>query len=62
MITARIGAASYFLWGLLHVVAAYKVYALGQTLEPGMIQGRIYQDAWSLLFFAIFGIYFEHSL
>jgi hypothetical protein len=29
---------------------------LGQSIDPGMIQGRIYQDAWSLLFFAIFGI------
>ena len=56
MIFARIGAVLYFLWGLLHIVAAYKVYALGQTLEQGMLQGRIYQDAWSLLFFALFGI------
>ena len=29
---------------------------LGQTLEPGIVQGRIYQDAWNLLFFALFGI------
>ena len=56
MILARIGAVLYFLWGLLHIVAAYKVYALGQTLEQGLLQGRIYQDAWSLLFFAFFGI------
>jgi hypothetical protein len=32
------------------------VFTLGQTLEPGMVQGRIYQDAWNLLFFALFGI------
>ncbi len=56
MIFARIGAALYIVWGVLHVVAAQKVYALGQTLEPGMVQGRIYQSAWNLLFFAIFGI------
>jgi len=56
MVFARIGAVLYVIWGVLHIVAAVKVYALGQTLEPGMVQGRIYQDAWNLLFFAIFGI------
>ena len=56
MILARIGAVLYILWGILHIVAAYKVFALGQTLEQGMVQGRLYQDAWNLLFFALFGI------
>ncbi|TQV89454.1 hypothetical protein [Aliikangiella coralliicola] len=56
MIFARIGAVLYFVWGLLHIVAAYKVYALGQTLEQGMVQGRVFQDAWNLLFFALFGM------
>ncbi len=27
-----------------------------QTLESGLLQGRIYQDAFYLLFFALFGI------
>ena len=53
---ARLGAVTYVLWGLLHIQAARLVYALGASLEPGMIQGRIYQDAWNLLFFALFGI------
>lgn len=53
---AKLGAVTYVLWGLLHLEAARKVYLLGQTLEPGMVQGRIYQDAWNLLFFAMFGI------
>ena len=44
------------LWGILHIEAARKVYVLGQTLDAGMVQGRIFQDAWSLLFFAVFGI------
>ena len=56
MIYARIGALLYLLWGLLHIVAAFKVYSLGQTLEQGMLQGRIFQGAWNLLFFAVFGI------
>ena len=56
MIFARIGAVLYLIWGLLHIVAAYKVYALGLTLEQGIIQGRIYQDSWNLLLFALFSI------
>lgn len=56
MIFARIGAVLYLLWGLLHIFAAFKVYSFGQTLEQGMLQGRIFQGAWNLLFFAVFGI------
>jgi len=56
MIFAKIGASLYMLWGILHIFAAYKVVILAQTLEQGMVQGRLYQDAWNLLFFAIFGI------
>ena len=56
MILARTGSILYVLWGILHIVAAVKVYTLGQSLEPGMIQGRIFQDAWNLLFFALFGM------
>ncbi len=55
-IFAKLGAVTYVLWGLLHIQAARFVYVLGQSLEPGIIQGRIYQDAWNLLFFALFGI------
>jgi hypothetical protein len=53
---AKLGSVTYFLWGILHIEAARKVYLLGQTLDPGMVQGRIFQGAWNLLFFAIFGI------
>lgn len=55
-ILAKLGAITYVLWGILHIEAARKVYVLGQTLEPGMVQGRIFQDAWNLLFFAVFGV------
>lgn len=53
---AKLGAVTYVLWGLLHIQAARLVYMLGQSLEPGMVQGRIFQGAWNLLFFALFGI------
>ena len=49
----KIGAILYLLWGLLHVKAAIATYQLGMTLELGLVQGRVYQDAWNLLFFAI---------
>lgn len=55
-ILAKLGAITYVLWGIVHIEAARKVYVLGQTLEPGMVQGRIFQDAWNLLFFAVFGV------
>lgn len=53
---ARTGAVVYVLWGVLHIVAAWKVYMLGEALDSGMVQARIYQDAWNLLIFAFFGI------
>ena len=53
---AKLGAITYILWGILHIEAARRVYVLAQTLDPGMVQGRIYQDAWNLLFFALFGV------
>lgn len=56
MILARTGSILYLLWGVLHIIAAFKVYALGQSIESDMIQGRIFQNAWNLLFFAIFGM------
>ncbi len=55
-IYAKIGAIVYVLWGLLHIMAARMVYVLGVSLEPGMVQARIFQDAWNLMFFAVFGI------
>lgn len=59
---ARFGAVTYVFWGLLHIQAAWFVYALGQSLEPGIVQGRVYQDAWNLLFFALFGIFVAVTL
>ena len=53
---AKLGAITYVLWGLLHIQAARLVYMLGASLMPGMVQGRVYQDAFNLLFFALFGI------
>jgi fumarate reductase subunit D len=48
-----VGAICYVLWGCLHLQAAYAVYRVGAALEPGMAQGRVFQDAWNLLFFGV---------
>ena len=53
---ARIGAALYVLWGLLHIDSARMVYLSAQALDPGALQGRMNQHAWNLLFFALFAI------
>ena len=55
-IYAKSGAVAYVLWGLLHLKAAQMMVVLGHSLEAGMLQGRIFQHAWNLLFFAVFAI------
>jgi len=50
------GAICYTFWGCLHLQAAYAVYHVGAALEPGMAQGRVFQDAWNLLFFGVTAI------
>ena len=54
--SARLGAAAYFIWGLLHLQAAFKVFELGVAVQPGMVQGRLFQSAWNLGFFAVVSI------
>jgi hypothetical protein len=53
---AKTASLLYIIWGVLHLYSAKQVLTLGQSLEPGMVQGRIFQDAWNLMFFALFGI------
>jgi hypothetical protein len=50
------GAACYALWGCLHLSAAHSVYLVGTSMNPGMAQGRVFQDAWNLLFFGLTAI------
>ena len=53
---AKLGAVSYILWGLLHLAAAAEEFSLGATLEFGVIQGKINQGAWDLIFFSLAAI------
>jgi len=54
--TSKIGAVFYIIWACLHLLAAYSVYVLGRSLDSSMVQGRLFQDAWNLLFFSIIAI------
>ena len=54
--TSKIGAVFYIIWACLHLLAAYSVYALGRSLDSSMVQARIFQNAWNLLFFSIIAI------
>src|SRR5437870_10652160 len=49
----QVGALFYVAWGLLHLYAAKQVYKLGSRQAAGMVQGRIYQSALNLAFFAV---------
>jgi hypothetical protein len=49
----QIGAVFYVLWGLLHLVAAYQVFKLARGKTSGMVQGRLYQNAWNLACIAV---------
>ena len=56
MVSARIGSILYIIWGILHLIAAYQGFVLGDSLEPGLVQGKINQGAWDLLFIALAAI------
>ena len=49
---AKLGAALYVCWGLLHFTAAYSVYKLAQNSPPTVAQGRLMQTAFYLAAFA----------
>jgi hypothetical protein len=53
MVFAKIGSAFYVIWGLLHIAAAVQGFQLGASLQPGLVQGKINQGAWDLLFIAL---------
>ena len=53
--TSKIGAVFYIIWACLHLLATFSVYVLGRSLYSSMVQGRVFQDAWNLLFFFSIG-------
>jgi hypothetical protein len=53
---ARLGAACYVAWGLLHYTGAYAVYELGSKIPTSMERGRLHQDAFYIAALATVGI------
>jgi len=51
-LAAKLGAAIYVVWALLHLQAAWAVYQLGRRVAPSMVQARLFQDAWNLACFS----------
>jgi hypothetical protein len=50
----KIGAVFYGLWGLWHFLVVKQIFELASTqIEPGVLQARIYQGAFHILWFAI---------
>ena len=52
---ARLGAISYVVWAILHLIAAKAVYQLGVHVGSTMVGGRLLQDAWNLAAFSVAG-------
>ena len=52
----RVGATFYVIWGLLHIYAANGLYQMGVSMEPSILEARIVQGAWHLLFFGVIAI------
>jgi len=50
---AILGAAAYFAWGALHLLAAANAYMLATRIEAGLVQGRLFQNAFYVAVFAI---------
>ena len=55
-IASRIGALLYLLWGAMHIGAAWQVTQLALEQDAGIVQGRLFQNAWHLLIIAGFAI------
>jgi hypothetical protein len=52
----KLGASMYVIWGVLHLKAAQATWQLGAGIDAGLLQARIYQSAFNLLFFAVAAI------
>jgi len=49
---AALGAAFYFAWGALHLLAAAGSFRFAAGLDAGLIQGRLFQGAFYVAIFA----------
>lgn len=47
-----LGAVFYFAWGALHLLAAANSFRFADSMEPGLVQGRLFQGAFYVAIFA----------
>lgn len=53
---AILGAASYFAWGALHLLAAANAFRFADSVEHGLVQGRLFQGSFYVAAFALAAI------
>lgn len=53
LLLTRLGAIAYFIWGALHVLAGWKIFAMAATVSGDLVQGRLQQAGWNLICIAI---------
>ncbi len=53
---AVLGAAAYFAWGMLHLLAATNSFRFAANLEAGLVQGRLFQGAFYVAVFAAIAV------
>ena len=53
---AVLGAAAYFGWGALHLLAAANSYSFAASIEAGLVQGRLFQGAFYVAAFAVVAV------
>lgn len=53
---AVLGAAAYFVWGMLHLLAATNSFRFAASLEAGLVQGRLFQGAFYVAVFAAIAV------
>lgn len=55
-VLALAGAIAYFAWGALHLLAAANSYRFAESVEAGLVQGRLFQGAFYVAVFATVAI------
>ena len=53
---AVVGAAAYFAWGALHLLAAANAFRFAASMEAGLVQGRLFQGAFYVALFAVVAV------
>ncbi len=52
----KLGAVAYVLWGILHLLAALDGFRMAAAVDDALIQGRLFQNSWNLVFFSVVAI------